>query len=273
MKSMRIAQVVLPGASEYEKKCARVDALSLETHGHEPFASASTEAAASGADVAHVYAGVEVPADVAASIRIPFIATAPVARGRWTFRRIVEPRFVVSPVAGDGRTLVPEAVEDRWFEAPPAPRPEANRIGVFSHPAVVSMLDQVRHRLHRTREDLEWLILTTPPTPADLAGVDLWLDPAVEETDFDGFGAEALVAGVPVVAARTEMNTTRMEKGRTGFLVRPRDANEFTHAILTALFKPEVTAGRLLAARQTFARFRARQRFRVLSQLYQQTTT
>jgi hypothetical protein len=60
-----------------------------------------------------------------------------------------------------------------------------------------------------------------------------------------------------------------MEKGRTGVLVPPRDATELTHAILTALFKPESVQPRLSAAQQTISKFRPRQRLRVLLQMYE----
>lgn len=99
--------------------------------------------------------------------------------------------------------------------------------------------------------------------------VDVWADPATSETDFDGFVAEALVAGLLVVAARTAINSQRLEKGRTGWLVPMNDPNEMTHAILSALFKPEVASNKLTAARQTVSKFRGRQRLRMLAHMYE----
>ena len=124
-------------------------------------------------------------------------------------------------------------------------------------------------RIHRFRTDVEWRIFEAEPSPKELAGVDAWVDPAVDEQDFDGFTAEALVVGLPVVATRTAINAARLEQGRTGFLVPPRDPNELTHAILSALFKTEVAQGRQSAARQTVSKFRARQRLRVLMRIYE----
>lgn len=124
-------------------------------------------------------------------------------------------------------------------------------------------------RLQRTRDDITWRLFDKTPTPHDLAGVDLWVDPATSENDLDGFVAEALVVGLPVVAARTAINAARLEKGRTGWLVPPGDPNEMTHAILSALFKSEVASNKLTAARQTAAKFRARHRLRVLLHLYE----
>ena len=77
------------------------------------------------------------------------------------------------------------------------------------------------------------------------------------------------MAGLPVVAARTAVNSARLEKGRTGWLVPMNDPNEMTHAILSALFKPEVASSKTGAARQTASKFRARQRLRVLAALYE----
>ena len=131
------------------------------------------------------------------------------------------------------------------------------------------LIEQTMHRLDRTRDDVRWQLFEAPPAPVDLTGVDIWVDPAVEESDYDGFVAEALVAGLPVVATRTAINTQRLEKGRTGLLVPPGDANEMTHAILSALFRPEVASNKVAAARQTASRFRARQRLRVLMHLYE----
>jgi glycosyltransferase involved in cell wall biosynthesis len=72
-----------------------------------------------------------------------------------------------------------------------------------------------------------------------------------------------------VIAARTPVNELRCEKGRTGLLVPPCDPNEWTHAILSALFKPEGARGRSEAARQTVSKYRLRHRLRILSQMYE----
>jgi len=53
------------------------------------------------------------------------------------------------------------------------------------------------------------------------------------------------------------------------FLVPPNDANELAHAILAALFKPEVAQQKIDAARQTREKFRPRRRLGVLTQIYE----
>ena len=119
-------------------------------------------------------------------------------------------------------------------------------------------VEQTMARIRRFRDDVDWQIFDQRPSPEDLGSVDLWVDPAAEENDFDGFTAEALVVGLPVVATRTPINNLRLEQGRTGFLVPPRDPNEMTHVILSALFKTEVADSRQFAARQTVPKFRAK---------------
>jgi glycosyltransferase involved in cell wall biosynthesis len=102
-----------------------------------------------------------------------------------------------------------------------------------------------------------------------MSEVKVWVDPAIDVHDYDGFTAEALAAGRIVVASRTPVNLQRSEKGRTALLVPPNDPNELTHAILAALFKSETGQQRAIAARQTISKFRPRQRLRVLAALYE----
>jgi hypothetical protein len=169
---------------------------------------------------------------------------------------------------------LPEAVEEAHFVAPAARRLFRRRLagdpftlGSFNRRKVRAMIERTIPRIHRTREDVEWLLLDEPPIPEDFAQFDAWVDPAIEDDDYDGFVAEALVAGKIVVASRTPINVKRLEKGRTGSLVPPGDANELTHAILAALFKPEVAQQKIEAARQTISKFHPRQRLRALTQL------
>ncbi len=252
---MRIAQIVLPGISQYERKSCRADRTAL-TERHQVVNDLQN------ADVAHVYGGMTLPRGEFVGFPVPYLASAPMASSRWAWRRPVEPRVVVTP------ENLPEVVEDRYFAVSYTP-PRTNMVGSFAREATRNHVEQTLHRIERFRDDVTWKLFDAPPSPEDLAGVDVWVDPAVEENDYDGFSAEALVVGLPVVAARTRVNSLRLEKGRTGMLVPPRDPNEMTHAILSALFKPEVAQGKTTAARQTNSKFRMRQRLRVLVQLYE----
>lgn len=275
---MRIAQIILPGLSAYEWKSQRADHAALSAL-HEVTVVSPAGALSSGAQVAHVYAAGELPGGAFVDFPLPYVASAGVRQSRltsawaprwmpsWIGRTPVAPRVIVTP------ENVPEAVEDVYFAKPhaaPAERPaEVKIVGSFARHATLEMVDLTRSRIERFRTDVRWRTFDVQPSPEDLAGVDLWVDPVVDETDFDGFVAEALVVGLPVVAGRTRVNAQRLEQGRTGTLVPPRDPNELTHAILTALFKPEVANTKINAARQTASKFRARQRMRVLTSMYE----
>lgn len=282
---MRIAHIVLPAASEYERKSQRADhaALSQEHEvlvidgaAFDPAAIASTAAS-----VAHVYASDSLPTAPFRGFPIPYVSSAEMPRPRWAFRRPLAPAIVFSPLAppqGEGPVrFLPESVEDRYWGAPARkPDPDDGDVRViasFARESLRSLVEQTVIRIHRFRSDIEWRVIGRVPTPEDLAGVDLWVDPATAADDLDGFVAEALVAGVPVVAGRTPINERRLEKGRCGALVPTSDPNELTHAILTALFKQEVRESRASAARQTVSRFHVRQRLRILLRTYETLVT
>jgi len=271
---MHIAQIILPSASEYERKSQRVDRQALAAS-HEVVVIPVEDAASSGANVAHVYATGELPPALFRRFPLPYLASADVRKRRWPFRSAVEPRYVVSPVlqrAEESREQpLAEAVEDVYFNARIADRAAQERkiVGSFARPSVRNLVEQTAARIQRFRDDVTWQVFDRIPAPEDLAGVDVWVDPAAGDLDFDGFVAEAYVVGLPIVASRTPINVARLERGRTGFLVPPRDANELTHAILTALFKREAAEGKQLAATQTAAKYRPRHRLRALVHLYE----
>ena len=164
---------------------------------------------------------------------------------------------------------LPEAVEERYWRVEDRQSRLSGQAGLpvlhiasFRRKSIIPIVEQTMARIHRTREDIEWLLLDEPP--ADFASFDAWIDPAVDVDDRDGFVAEAQVAGKIVVATRTPFNIKRLEKGRTGFLVPAGDPNELTHAILAALFKPEVSDPKIEAAKQTISKYHPRQRLRAL---------
>ena len=272
---MRILQIVLPGASEFEKKCQRVDFASLSPK-HEVVVASSTRDAPP-ADLAHIYGPVPLPPAPLVGFTTPFVASSSPDRSRFAFRRASQPAVIASvwvpasagTVRAEARTYTPEAVEEIYFAPIVNPRPPAGVIGSFARPSIANFVDQTLLRIGRFRDDITWNLFDRPPSPDDLSGVDVWVDPAVDELDLDGFVAEAVVAGKIVAASRTEMNTQRLEHGRIGFLVPRNDPNELTHAILEALFKPEVARSKIEAARQTAGKFRPRQRSRVLERIYE----
>lgn len=267
---MRVAQIVLPSATAYERKSQRVDAAAL-ANAHQVQLTAIEALDAFQPDIAHVYAAGRLAASAFRGINVPFVSAAAPLPSRWSLRPAPRPAVVVSPLAAkDSPAHLPEAVEDAWFEAGGGgPRRDRPAIGSFFRPAVRNAVEQAAARIERFRPEVEWRLFEREPEPSEVAGLDLWVDPAVDEDDFDGFVAEALAAGIGVVATRTPLNSLRLEKGRTGMLVPPSDPNEMTHAILAALFKPEILNQKRVAAGQTITRFRPRQRLRALTRLYE----
>jgi Glycosyl transferases group 1 len=264
---MRIAQIIVPGASAYEQKSQRIDFEGLRDQ-HEVVVLAARDLRSERADIAHVYGPPEAQRSDFIGLRVPYVAPSGPRRHRIAFRRPAEPARIATPIRDTAEAFLPEAVEDSYFDVQRAAT-DRPRIGSFVRPGVVNLIEQTLARIHRFREDVEWTIFDAPPTPAEMASVTAWVDPAITESDFDGFVAEAIAAGVAVVAARTPINAQRLEKGRTGFLVPLNDPNELTHAILAALFKPEAARERETAARQTASKFRVRQRLRALLALYE----
>jgi glycosyltransferase involved in cell wall biosynthesis len=244
---LRIRHIVAPDASEYERKSRRIDAAGL---------SEKFEVVEGASDLVHVYG-------TPGRMTVPYVASKEPKRGLW---RRPQPRALITPFN------VPEAVEESYFSgAPPAESAALHTLGTFlgSRRGVRNQVEQTLARIHRFRDDIAWNTYNNPPTLADLRDVDVWVDPAIDDEDFDGFTAEAIVAGKGVVAARTPINDHRLEKGRTGFVVPRTDPNELAHAILAALFKSEVARLKIEAARQTVGKFRPRQRLRVLEQVYE----
>lgn len=260
---MIIAQILLPGVSDYERKSQRIDVAALSAH-HD--VRVGTVA---GADIIHVYAPASLNPAAVRDLTLPFVCNAPSKPRRFQWRRVTQPARVISPLK-ETATFIPEAVDDSYFEAPATHQPgDRATIGTFARPSIRNIVEQTATRIHRFRDDIDWLLFDAAPSIAELHAVDLWVDPATAEDDYDGFAAEALVAGNAVVASRTGINTQRLEKGRTGMLVPPGDPNELTHAILTALFKQELRHSRITAAQQTASKFRMRHRAQALIQLYE----
>lgn len=263
---MRLAQVLLPSASEYERKSQRIDFAALSTS-HDVALVSIPEITRERFDVAHVYAGKELASAAFVRFPVPYLSSAPLPKSRWSLRKPVAPAQVVTPLN------LPEAVEETYFQAL-AKTSSGTVIGTYGpkRPGVTSMIERSLARIHRFRTDLVWNVFDHVPTREDLAGVDVWVDPATDESDYDGCVAEALVSGTACVATRTAVNVARLEKGRTGFVVPVNDPNELVHAILAALFKPEVAQQKIESAGQTQSKFRPRQRLRILEKLYDTLT-
>ncbi len=90
--------------------------------------------------------------------------------------------------------------------------------------------------------------------PELLAAADVFAWPALA---LEGFGialAEAMAAGVPVVATAVPACREVLQEGRCGLLVAPGDAAALAAGLAQVLAAPAATAGRVLAARERACR-------------------
>lgn len=229
------------------------------------------------ADLLHVYALSPRPADAFAGLTIPWIAPSTPKSPWFRFGRGSRPdALVVAHPAFSPPESPPEAVGQPWRDAglpTRRPPPAGHRtVGSVIRAEDQAMLEAVRSRISRTRDDLVWRRYTAAPAPSDLAELDVWVDLTGSEQGPGSFVPEALVSGLLVVACRTPLNTDRLEGGASGFLVPPDDANEMAHVILTALFKPDLAAPRLEAARSSAGRFDPTHRLDYLERIYRKLT-
>lgn len=275
---MKAGQILLPGASEWDRKCQLTDqeALAGETSSEVLDLSSSRASALAaavreaGIEIIHVYGD---PAERSREIErtgVPWIASRPLPSRRFSFRRHRAP-VVANPLTDPP---LPEAVAHSWIEQreePFAIEPKPRyRIGTLGpeRKGVRRLVNETAARLARFRDDLEWEMFDEAPSAAALREIDVWVDPATDPGDFAGFTAEALVAGKRVVACRTPINMMRLEGG-TGFAVPIDDPNELAHAIVTALFKEEITLPRLeVSFRESPRRFDPARRGEALVALY-----
>jgi hypothetical protein len=264
---VRIAQLVLEGASAYDRKSQRVDLEAIREAGTIDLVESSDPLV----DLVHVYGPDPLPTADLRHLR-KYVSASKPAPSRLPWLRAADPAVITGP------SVLPEAVEDQYFAATEADRNvihfrARDHLAMGSYTGgrkeIVSMVERTLARIHRFRDDVEWKLFETPPTPGEMASLDLWVDPSIDDGDLDGYTAEAMVCGTLVVASRTPQNQFRLAGGAAGFLVPVNDPNELTHAIAGALFKEELSAGRRERASELADRFRRRHRAQALLALYQ----
>src|SRR5439155_10795487 len=129
MQAVIVAQILLPSATAYERKCQRVDYAALPTvEVYDDPRKVQT------ADVAHVYGAKRLKRRWFRPFRLPYVAS-----------REVDPFDV------------PEAVEEMYFSDLPSRRCVPLKIASFRRASILGIVEQTVHRLHRTRDDIEWL--------------------------------------------------------------------------------------------------------------------
>jgi hypothetical protein len=143
---MRIAQIVLPGASEYERKSQRADHAALSER-HEVIVGPIEAVRDLQADVAHVYATGDLPAAAFVRFPFPYVASSDVRKSRWQWRHPVPPRRVVSPLAEEP---LPEVVEEEYFSVAATRRTDSQDrkiVGSFGRASVRNSVEQTMARI------------------------------------------------------------------------------------------------------------------------------
>ncbi|HXI12089.1 MAG TPA: hypothetical protein VNM92_05530 [Thermoanaerobaculia bacterium] len=285
---MVIGQLLLHDASRYEQNAALIDrevmagllpvhfwrsvdesTITDQLNNPLPFDRWASELRTLGVSLLHIY-GEAMPVAALKQLAIPYISPTPPKKSSFGWNKARQPAALTRPW---GETPIPEAVHPRFLLAP-GPRASRSpiRIGTYegSRHSIKLICEQTYLRLERFRDDLEWELFENPPDVADFASLDVWVDPA-EEDDLDGMVLEALATLTPVVAARTTINSLRLDEGRAGFLV-PRDPNELTHAIASALFRHDQSSEKAIHAASRRLQFSPTQRSSALLALYRRIT-
>src|ERR1700741_1893211 len=100
-----IAQLLLPGASEYERKSQRIDFATLSQE-HE-FGEIAK------ADIVHIYAPPDFDPGIVRDLGLPSVSNARPKNRR--FRKSVQPHSVITPLKETTGIFIPEAVDEVYF--------------------------------------------------------------------------------------------------------------------------------------------------------------
>lgn len=273
---MKLAQVLLHDAPPRERRLQALDRAALADRVEIvtiPLGAAAAAArlrdalASSGANLAHVYGPPALPADVLGSIPIPVVAAGIARRSIVPWRKARQPDVVLGASA---ETTIPDAVDDSYFAIASRAMPTSFRIGcAVATTAARAVAEGTQHRIERFRDDIRWMLFGEVPAPEEMSLLNAWIDPEPAGDAADNGVPEALAAGRPVIAAATPANRETLEQGAAGFLVPPRDSNETAHAVLAALFKPELRDPRIARGKQKAESFRRELRAARLLAIYQ----
>jgi glycosyltransferase involved in cell wall biosynthesis len=134
-----------------------------------------------------------------------------------------------------------------------------------------SLRQEMEEQVHRHRLDGRFLILgERTDVPALLPALDAFVMPSL----YEGLPCaivEAMASGVPVVATAVNSVPEVVIPGRTGLLVRPRDARSIAQAVAYVLDHPEAAERMVRAAREGLGdRFRPETLGRDLMEVYDQ---
>jgi hypothetical protein len=220
---------------------------------------------ANGATVAHLYGRSLLSPGLLRRLAIPVVAAAPTRPSRIPWRRVKQPDAILDPGS------VPPGVDPAYFQVAVAQK-GGRRVGVLVRGAEgTRAVGSTRQRIERFRDDVRWSLFHSVPDGGEMQFLDVWIDPTPHHDR--GGVPEAMAAGVPVIAARTPSSQALLDDGRAGFLFPPGDANELAHAVLAALFRPEITQPKRRRAAELAERFRLERRAEALLRIYRELSS
>lgn len=272
---MKLAQIVLDDATPRQRRlqgldrtflASRLEIVSIPLGGRRVGATLRDALASSEADVAHVYGPPVLPSPLLSAIEIPVVASGPVHRSPFPWRKTRQPDAILG---SSSATRVPLAVDPAYFGVSSGAMPTSFRIGCNAPSrAGRALAVGTRHRIERFRDDIRWMFFSGLPSPAEMSLLNVWVD-AEPAGDGEETGVpEALAAGRCVVAPATAANRKTLEEGAAGFLVPSEDPNETAHAVLAALFKPELRDPRIARGKQKAHEWRPERRAERLLEIY-----
>lgn len=272
---MKLAQILLDDAPPRQRRlqaldraalASRIDVVTipLETRRAAVLRDALTS---SRAEVAHLYAPQLFPGSLLDSIPVPVLASGAARRSRLPWRRTKQPDAILGGPA-EGRE--PEAIDPGYFAISAGGTPTSFRIGCHAvSRGARALADGTKHRIDRFRDDIRWVYFRELPAPAEMGLLNVWVDAEAGGDGLENGVPQALAAGRAVVAAATPANREVLHGGDAGFLVPPEDPNETAHAVLAALFKPELRDPRIARGRQLAEAWRPERRAERLLEIYQ----
>lgn len=269
---MRLAQILLDDAAPRQRRlqaldraalASRVDVVTIAAHGG--LAALRDAVASSGAEVAHVYGPPLLPSFVMDAVAVPVVSSGPARRSLLPWRHTRQPDAILGATP---ETEVPEAVDPGYFEIAARAMPTSFRIGCTASRAARALAEGTKHRIERFRDDIRWMFFEGTPAPAEMSLLNVWVGAEEDDDAAESGVPEALAAGRGVVAVASPGNHERLEGGAAGFLVPPGDSNETAHAVLAALFKPELRDARIARGRQKAESWRPERRAERLVAIY-----
>src|SRR5688500_16089747 len=154
MRAMRIGQLILAGASFYERKSQTLDALTLAEGNEVIVWTGRIPPSAPAVDVVHLYGPASFPIRIADEMPAPYVAAGAPRKSSFRFKAVTQPRRI----SAIGPDAVSEAVEDSYFTAGVSASGAGRfKIGSFGKSRrIIPMIQASISRVSRFRDDIDW---------------------------------------------------------------------------------------------------------------------